>query len=633
MARASRPADTASAGTVVLVTPPFVQLNGPYAAMPFLAGTLAHHGRAVRQYDASIDTALALFSPAGLQGLFDRIDAQRGLKTTAVKAGLAQRRRYLETIAPVVAFLQGRQPSLAWRIITRTWLPEGPRFAQLERIAPHFGDLEIGDGAKLVASLYLDDLQDLAAQTVLPGFGLSKYQESLASSAPSFDPLLARLNEPGNLLFELLDTVAEGYRFDDASLVVLTVPFPGNLPLALRLARIIRRLHPGLPIALGGGYVNTELRQLADARLFNLVDYLCFDDGEQPLLALLAHLDGRVPREFLVRTMAADGQGGIASFGFDRPAATLREEPWNEGLGVPDYAGLDHAKYLAMVESPNPMHRLWSERGFFKLRMAHGCYWHRCAFCDTSLDYIGRYRPMDVDHLLEQAKSIHAATGLSGIHFVDEAMPASGARRFAMGVRRGGLPLVWWGNVRYDKSFDTDTARTMAEGGCVGVSGGMEGVHPRILAAMDKGCTVQEMARALAAFADAGIMTHAYLIHGFPGMTEQETVDALEIVRQCFALGILHGAYWHRFILTTHSPVARCPAAFGITRVIEPESRFARNDLGYEAAGLPDTDWMGQGLKTAVYNWMNGVGLDLPLGHWFERPAPATGLPPDFITV
>jgi hypothetical protein len=628
----SLPERTAGGGATLLVTPPFVQLNGPYAATPFLAGTLAAAGRPARQVDASIDCFLALFSRGGLERLFAAADARRGPKAAAVRAVLANKRRYLDTIDPVVAFLQGRRPELAWRIAGRQWLPEGPRFAQMEQIAPQFGDLEQGDGARLLASLYLDELQDFAAQTVLPGYGLSRYQESLAASAPSLSPLLARLKEPGNLLFELLAGVVAGWRLDDVALLAITVPFPGNLPLALKLAELAKQRRPDLPVALGGGYVSTELRELADDRLFDYTDYLCFDDGEAPLLALLDHLEGRTGPEDLVRTMAADGRGGIARHGFGRTVGELRAEPWNRALGVPDYAGLDQSKYLALVESPNLMHRLWSERGFFKLRMAHGCYWHRCAFCDTSLDYIARYRPINLDILLDQVRTVQRATGLGGIHFVDEAMPAGLAGRFGEALARAGTTVSWWGNVRFDRSFTSEVAAGMANGGCVGVSGGMEAVHPRLLAAMDKGCGIQEMAGALAAFADSGIMTHAYLIYGFPGSTVQETVDALEIIRQCFVAGILHSAFWHRFILTAHSPAARDPGRFGITRVVVPESSFARNDLSYEAEG-PDIDWMGQGLRTAVHNWMNGAGRELPVGHWFERPVPETSLAADFIRV
>ena len=42
---------------------------------------------------------------------------------------------------------------------------------------------------------------------------------------------------------------------------------------------------------LGGGWVNTELRALREPRVFDYFDYVTLDDGERPLLNLLAGLD------------------------------------------------------------------------------------------------------------------------------------------------------------------------------------------------------------------------------------------------------------------------------------------------------------------------------------------------------
>jgi hypothetical protein len=69
------------------------------------------------------------------------------------------------------------------------------------------------------------------------------------------------------------------------------------------------------------------------------------------------------------------------------------------------------------------MHRLWTERPWIKLTLAHGCYWHRCAFCDTSLDYIRSYDPADAATIVGWMERAMADTGLCGFHFVDEAAP------------------------------------------------------------------------------------------------------------------------------------------------------------------------------------------------------------------
>ncbi len=97
------------------------------------------------------------------------------------------------------------------------------------------------------------------------------------------------------------------------------------------------------------------------------------------------------------------------------------------------------------------------------------------------------------------------------------------------------------------------------------VSGGLEVASDRLLTLMKKGVTVAQVARVTRAFTDAGIMVHAYLMYGFPTETTQDTVDALERVRQLFAAGCIQSAYWHRFSATAHSPIGLHPEQYGIT--------------------------------------------------------------------
>ncbi len=111
------------------------------------------------------------------------------------------------------------------------------------------------------------------------------------------------------------------------------------------------------------------------------------------------------------------------------------------------------------------------------------------------------------------------------------------------------------GEYPLEKAFTPDLCRELAESGCIAVSGGLEAASDRLLALMNKGVTVAQAARAAKAFADAGILVHAYLMYGFPSQTVPETVDALETVRQLIEEGCLHSGYFHRFACTVHSPV------------------------------------------------------------------------------
>ena len=93
--------------------------------------------------------------------------------------------------------------------------------------------------------------------------------------------------------------------------MLLSVPFPGAVYAALRIAQTIKERDASIVVVLGGGYVNTELRALAEPRVFDFVDYVTLDAGERPLLALLDHLAGGRPCNRLCRTFRRDETGAV----------------------------------------------------------------------------------------------------------------------------------------------------------------------------------------------------------------------------------------------------------------------------------------------------------------------------------
>jgi radical SAM superfamily enzyme YgiQ (UPF0313 family) len=485
--------------------------------------------------------------------------------------------------------------------------------------------------------LYIDDLADVVRDGVDARFELARYGEALAASAPTFDALREALAGPPTLIDAWLDELAvELARHHAPDLLALTVPFPGNVYGAFRIARAVKRARPETVVAMGGGYVNTELRGLSDPRVFEHVDYITLDDGEAPLLALIDFLRaGRDERRPLLRTMLREGDRVVT-----RSDPSLHDIPHAE-TGTPTYDGLPLGRYLSLVEMLNPMHRLWSDGRWNKLTVAHGCYWKKCTFCDVTLDYIGRYDPLAADLLVDRIVALAVETGQSGFHFVDEAAPPAALRALAERLIARRVTITWWGNIRFEKTFTPALAALLARSGCVAVSGGLEVASDRLLALMKKGVTVAQVARVSRAFNDAGIMVHAYLMYGFPTETEQETIDALERVRQLFEEGCIQSAFWHRFAATAHSPIGLRPELFGIRLRPEPASTFARNELPFEDPVGCDHETLGRGLRKAVYNFMHGIGLDADVRTWFkERPKgrttraprlPPPDVPPDLI--
>ena len=449
-----------------------------------------------------------------------------------------------------------------------------------------------------------------------PRFEFVRYAESLASSQASFEPLAQALAAAPTLVDEVLhDLTLQSMAQHQPQLVLLSVPFPGAVYAALRIAQTIKAHHPHTVIAMGGGFVNTELRNLSEPRLFDYVDYITLDAGERPLLALLAHLQGQRSAQRLVRTFVRDADSPLVRYvNWAEPDVAF------EDVGTPTWDGLPLGRYLSLLDMLNPMHRLWSDGRWNKITVAHGCYWKKCSFCDVSLDYISRYDAASATTLVDRIEAIVAETGQTGFHLVDEAAPPKALKAMAEEILRRDLRISWWGNIRFEKTFTPELAELLAESGCIALSGGLEVASDRLLALMKKGVSVDQVARVTKGFSEAGILVHAYLMYGFPTQTLQDTVDALEYVRQLFENGCIQSGFFHRFACTVHSPVGKDPAAYGITLVPNPPVTFGENDIGFVDPTGTDHDLLGRGLKKAIYNYMHGIGLENDVRSWFELP-------------
>ena len=617
-----------SALRVLSVIPPMTQLNTPYPSTAYLTGFLRSRGVAAVQEDLALALVLALLTPEGLLSIRARVAAvPPARRTTAVNAFDTHFERYLATIGPVIAFLQGRDATLMHRICSRELLPEGPRFKSLDvyvdeqggdPMAWAFGALGTHDRARHLATLYLNDLADVLRDAVDARFEFVRYAESLASSQPTFEPLAEALAAPENLVDVTLRALTLGaLERHTPDVVLISVPFPGAVYAAFRIAQTIKARHPKVVTVLGGGFVNTELRELTEPRVFDFFDFVTLDAGERPLVALLEHLEGKRPVDQLVRTYArVDGAVRFSSFA--EPDVPFAE------VGTPTWDGLPLGRYLSLLDMLNPMHRLWSDGRWNKLTVAHGCYWKKCSFCDVSLDYISRYDAATAQTLVDRVEHIVKETGQSGFHFVDEAAPPKSLKALAAELSRRKLPISWWGNIRFEKSFTPELCRQLADSGCIAVSGGLEVASDRLLSLMKKGVSVDQVARVTRAFTDAGILVHAYLMYGFPTQTVQDTVDALEYVRQLFAAGCIQSGFFHRFTCTVHSPVGKNPEEFGVRLSPLPPVSFAKNDIGFIDPTGVDHDALGVGLKKAIYNFMHGIGLDEDVRSWFEFPVPKT---------
>jgi hypothetical protein len=611
---------------VFLITPPFTQLNTPYPATAYIKGFLNTKGIPSVQADLGIEVTLALFNKAGLTKLFKAIRSKEWELSPNCQRILALENNYINTIDQVILFLQGKLDTIAHLICSRTFLPEADAFDQMDDLDWAFGAMGKQDKAKHIATMYLEDLGNLIKETIDPHFGFSRYAESLGRSANTFDELYAALNAPVTYLDTILLEILEQHiQKVQPKLVCISVPFPGNLYTSLRCGQWIKQHHPTIKVAMGGGFANTELRSLSDPRVFEFYDFITLDDGETPIELLIAHIDGKIQVEDLKRCFTL--LNGVVTY----INASIQPDYKQHQLGTPDYDGLWLDQYISVIELVNPMHSLWSDGRWNKLTMAHGCYWGKCTFCDISLDYIKTYEPATASLLADRMELMIAQTGQNGFHFVDEAAPPALMKALAIEIIKRKLVVSWWANVRFEKSFTQDLCLLLKASGCIAVSGGLEVASDRLLDLIQKGITVAQVARVSKHFNDAGIMVHAYLMYGFPTQTVQETVDALEMVRQLFETGVLKSAFWHLFTMTAHSPVGLAPENYKVKKVSETIGSFANNDIAHIDASGANHEIFGYGLKKAILNYMHGACFEFPLQKWFEFKIPKTSIAPNYI--
>lgn len=612
--------------SILLITPPFTQLNTPYPATAYLKGFFNSRNISAEQSDLGIEVTVHLFQRAVLSAVFLQAGNAITEASENAKRIYSFHEYYLDTIESVISFLQGKNPTLAFRIASRGFLPEASRFQQLSDLQWAFGTMGVQDQAKHIATLYLEDLSDFIKEMVDPHFGFSRYAEKLGRSAGSFDALYEALNGPLQFIDSItLDLFEKKIREVEPAVIAISVPFPGNLYAGFRCAQWVKNNHPSIKVAVGGGFANTELRSVSDARVFDFIDFITLDDGEAPLENLIGYLKGEKAETDLKRTIFRK-EGKVVYMN----APHVRDYKQAE-TGTPDYTGLPLDKYISAIEVINPMHRLWSDGRWNKLTMAHGCYWGKCTFCDISLDYIKLYEPLAAGMLCDRMEDIIKQTGNNGFHFVDEAAPPALMKELALEILRRRLNVSWWTNIRFEKSFTRDLCLLLKASGCIAVSGGLEVASDRLLKLIQKGITVEQVARVNRNFTEAGIMVHAYLMYGFPTQSAQETIDSLEMVRQMFQCGVMQSAYWHLFTMTAHSPVGMDPEAYKVKRLQEDTAPFANNDLLHEDPTGADHEMYGEGLRKALFNFMHGVCLEDPLHKWFDFKVPKTTIAPDYI--
>ncbi len=622
---------------ILLIQPPLTQLNTPYPAITHLTGFLRSKGIDAQQADLGIELIDRLFTRHNLTKIFAKAE-ERDKLPKSIRNILSNKNFYIDKVETVIAFLRGEKQSSSTLFARTDFWENMPRIEAEEELEYDYGVAGNYDRAKYLCSLFIKNITDVI-HFVDRHFELIRYAEHLCTYITHFDIIERELYAPRSIVtditLEILEEKLELYKPD---FVAFSVPFPGNLLQCIFCAEHIKRHHPKIKTIMGGGYVNTELRKLTDPGIFEYIDYITYDDGELPLLRIVT--GGELIRTAMAESLRDEETKSLRDEEFysikgDETKSLRVEEtesikvvkfynrdskeniPFGE-LPAPTTDGLPMDKYLNFTDSTNPMHRLWSDGKWNKMMLAHGCYWAKCAFCDTTLDYICRFERCDIGVIVDRMEALMAETGENGFHFVDEAAPPAVLRQLAEEIIKRKLTVSYWTNIRFDRSFTPELCWLLAKSGCIAVSGGLEVASPRVLKLINKGVTIESATECIRNLSEHNIMVHTYLMYEFPSQTEAELFDSLGRVRDLFAEGLIQSAFWHRYAMTCHSSSGKNPESVGAKAVEQKDNPFANNEIPFIDPLEIDWEKWNDGLNLATYNYMRGTGFDVPLKQWFS---------------
>lgn len=274
----------------------------------------------------------------------------------------------------------------------------------------------------------------------------------------------------------------------------------------------------GLPVIVGGSDASDHAAGYLQAG----ADYILIGEGELTLAELLGRLTGQndTPLEAIL---------GLAY----QAGGQLRRNPRRpdiqdlDALPFPAWDLVDVARYR----------RIWQARhGYYSVNMVttRGCPYH-CNWCAKPI-WGQRYHSRSPENVAAELKWLRATLQPDHIWFVDDIMGLKPRwwQRFADAVEAEGIRTPFKCLTRADLVLRSEQeVAALARAGCDIVWMGAESGSQKILNAMEKGTTVEQIYAAAKRLHAVGVKVAFFLQFGYPGETREDIERTLQMVRDC----------------------------------------------------------------------------------------------------
>jgi radical SAM superfamily enzyme YgiQ (UPF0313 family) len=292
--------------------------------------------------------------------------------------------------------------------------------------------------------------------------------------------------------------VEEVVRALDAELFGLSCWTANRRGVAL-VARAIKRHHPRAHVVVGGPHATPLAREMLAHH--PQIDTVAVGESEITFLELLERLEaGKSPRG-IAGTAYRDGER--VEMAAERPAV----------------------EQLDSIASPHDYfdtHIVMTSRG---------CPW-RCTFCGAEASWGRGYRAQSVAYVLDALEKAVARAPVKMIQIKDDTFTTNRKRVVALcrGIRERNLRFLWSCDTRVDVLSD-ELLHEMRLAGCERLSLGVESGSQKILDAIDKKITVDEIVASTELAKKWGIKVRYYMMVGNRGETAdtfRETLSFLD---------------------------------------------------------------------------------------------------------